>query len=111
MMTAVGHLETHGYVTVLHGSSGRATPSCLRRRVLVNLASSIVLEARRNQRGLGVLEEARLLRGEYAFPELKDLSEKEQKILLDAATVLFLEHNLCFREIFQRADLPRLPSR
>ncbi|NOT03501.1 MAG: TIR domain-containing protein [Anaerolineales bacterium] len=109
MMTAVGHLETHGYVKVLHGSNGQHT-ILLTPPVLVNLASSIVLEARRNQRGLGVLEEARLLRGEYAFPELKDLSEKEQKILLDAATVLFLEHNLCFRESFNEQTFLVFPS-
>ncbi len=78
--------------------------------MLVNLASSIVLEARRNQRGLGVLEETRLLRGEYAFPELKDLSENEQKILLDAATVLFIEHNLCFRETFNEQTFLVFPS-
>jgi len=109
MMTAVGHLETHGYVKVLHGSNGQHT-ILLAPPVLVNLASSIVLEARRNQRGLGVLEEARLLRGEYAFPELKDLSENEQKILLDAATVLFLEHNLCFRESFNEQTFLVFPS-
>ena len=56
MMTAVGHLETHGYVSVLHGSNGQHT-ILLAPPVLVNLASSIVLEARRNPRGLGVLEE------------------------------------------------------
>lgn len=109
MMTAVGHLETHGYVKVLHGSNGQHT-ILLEPAVLANLASSIVLEARRNPRGLGVLEEARLLRGEYALPELKDLSENEQKILLDAATVLFIEHNLCFRETFNEQTFLVFPS-
>lgn len=109
MMTAVGHLETHGYVKVLHGSNGQHT-ILLEPAVLANLASSIVLEARRNPRGLGVLEEARLLRGEYALTELKDLSENEQKILLDAATVLFIEHNLCFRETFNEQTFLVFPS-
>lgn len=109
MMTAVGHLETHGYVKILHGSNGQHT-ILLEPSMLANLASSIVLEARRNPRGLGVLEEARLLRGEYALPELKDLSETEQKILLDAATALFLEHNLCFRETFNEQTFLVFPS-
>jgi len=109
MMTAVGHLETHGYVKVLHGSNGQHT-ILLAPDVLVNLASSVVLEARRNPRGLGVLEETRLLRGEYAFPELKDLNKAEQKILLDAIAVLFLEHTLCFRENFNEQTFLVFPS-
>jgi small GTP-binding protein len=97
MMTAVGHLSTHGYVTILRGLQG---DQCilLAPDLLANLASSIVLEARSNPRGLGVLDENRLLAGEYRFPELYDIEEDEREILLDAATVLFLEHNLCFRE-------------
>lgn len=109
MMTAVGHLETHGYVKVLHGSNGQHT-ILLEPTILANLASSIVLEARRNPRGLGVLEETRLLYGEYAFPELRNLNENEQKILLDAATVLFIEHNLCFRETFNEQTFLVFPS-
>ena len=45
---------------------------------LNNLASSFVLEARRNPKGLGALEEKRLLAGGYDFPELKDLQEGER---------------------------------
>jgi small GTP-binding protein len=97
MMTAVKHLENHGYVTILRGSTGEITV-LLAPDLLTNLASSFVLEARRNPRGLGVLEENRILRGEYSFPEIEDLSERERDILLDATTGLFLEHNICFRE-------------
>ena len=57
-----------------------------------------MLEARRNPKGLGALEEKRLLAGGYDFPELKDLHEDERDVLLDAAALLFLEHNVCFRE-------------
>jgi hypothetical protein len=66
--------------------------------LLNNLAASFILEARRNQEGLGSLEEQRLLLGEYKFPELEKLTEAERDILLDSAAVLFLEHNICFRE-------------
>ena len=97
MLTAVGHLENYGYVKRLRTSKGE-------RRVLLqperlnNLASSFVLEARRNPKGLGALEEKRLLAGGYDFPELKDLHKAERDVLLDSAALLFLEHNVCFRE-------------
>jgi len=57
-----------------------------------------VLEARRNQKGLGSLEEQLLLSGKYKFPELAKLKEVEQDVLIDSVAVLFLEHNICFRE-------------
>ena len=65
---------------------------------LNNLASSFVLQARQNPKGLGALEEKRLLAGGYDFPELKDLRGGERDVLLDSAALLFLEHNVCFRE-------------
>ena len=109
MMTAVQHLENHGYVTILRCSAGD-TSILLFPDLLVNLASSFVLEARRNPRGLGVLEEDTLLRGDYAFPELTNLSQEEREALLDAATILFLEHNICFRETFVDRPFLVFPS-
>ena len=97
MMTAVRHLSNHGYVSVLRGSKGEET-ILLVPDLLSNLASSFVLEARRNPRGLGALEEARVLEGGYGFPELAGLDAAERDVLLGAAVVLFLENNLCFRE-------------
>jgi len=97
MSTAVGHLANHGYVSVLRNSRGEQT-FLLAPDLLVNLASSIVLEARRNPKGLGALEEARLLQGGYSFPELAGLEQRERDVLLDAAAALFLKHMLCFRE-------------
>jgi len=97
MLTAVGHLENYGYVKRLRTSNGEQR-ILLRPERLNNLASSFVLEARRNPKGLGSLEEKRLLAGGYAFPELKDLSKGEGDVLLDSAALLFLDHNVCFRE-------------
>jgi small GTP-binding protein len=97
MITAIGHLATHGYVTRLRTSKGELR-ILLAPELLNNLAASFVLEARRNQKGLGSLEEQRLLSGEYKFPELENLTGAEKDILLDSAVVLFLEHNVCFRE-------------
>lgn len=97
MMTAVGHLENHGYVTRLKTSLGEIH-ILLVPELLNNLAASFVLEARRNHEGLGSLEEQQLLLGKYKFPELEELNKAEQDILLDSVAVLFLEHNICFRE-------------
>ena len=97
MLTAVGHLENHGYVKRMRTSRGE-TRILLAPDLVNNLAASFILEARRNPKGLGSLEEKRLLAGEYSFRELKNLSETEQEILLDSAALMFLEHNVCFRE-------------
>lgn len=97
MLTAVGHLENYGYVKRLRTSKGEQRV-LLQAERLNNLASSFVLEARRHPRGLGALEESRLLAGGYNFPELKGLTPSERDVLLDSAALLFLEHNVCFRE-------------
>lgn len=97
MLTAVGHLENYGYVKRLRTSKGELR-ILLAPELINNLASSFVLEARRNPRGLGSLEEGRLLAGGYHFPELEAVSTIERQILIDSAAVMFLEHNICFRE-------------
>ena len=97
LMTAIGHVEDHGYVSILRTSSSEKR-ILLAPDVLVNLTASIVLEARRNPRGLGALRESDLLTGACALPELVGLADEDQRVLLDAATALFLEHNVCFRE-------------
>ena len=97
MMTAAAHLENYGYVKRLRTSHGE-DQVLLQPERLNNLASSLVLEARRNPKGLGAIEEKRLLAGGYEFPELRDLAPDIRGALLDAAVLLFLEHNVCFRE-------------
>jgi small GTP-binding protein len=95
--TAVGHLENYGYVKCLRTSKGEERV-LLQPELVNNLASSFVLEARRNPKGVGALEERRLLASGYDFPELKNVSETEREVLLDSAALLFLEHQVCFRE-------------
>jgi small GTP-binding protein len=95
--TAVRHLETHGYVALLRSTDGNEFV-LLAPELLSKLASSIVLEARRETHGLGALDETRLLEGDYRLPELDDLDHGQRRILLDAVTLLFLKHNICFRE-------------
>lgn len=97
MMTAVGHLANYGYVRVLRTSKGEER-ILLAPELLNNLAASFVLEARRNPKGLGSLEEKRLLTGGYQFRELENLSPEERDVLLDSAALLFLRHSICFRE-------------
>jgi small GTP-binding protein len=94
--SALSHLAKHGYVQLLRTSAGDVRV-LLAPELLNNLASSIVLEARRNPDDLGALDERRLFAGDYAFPELAGLTEEQQEILLDAAVRLFVEHNIAFR--------------
>lgn len=103
MMTAVGHLETHGYVTILKSSEGD-THILLAPDLLVDLASSTVLVADKHPRELGAVNERELLQGEYSFDELEGLEISEQQILFDAAVLKFLEHNICFRETLNNDD-------
>jgi small GTP-binding protein len=97
MMTAVGHLETHGYVAVLRSSAGEQF-ILLMPELLATLASSIVLLADKHPRELGAVSETELLQGKFPFDELAGLSSAESQILLDAAIQRFLQHNVCFRE-------------
>lgn len=108
-MTAVGHLETHGYVTILKSSEGD-THILLTPDLLVELASSIVLSADKHPRELGAVNERELLQGEYSFDELKGLATSEQEILFDAAVLRFLEHNICFRETLDEDNLLIFPG-
>lgn len=97
MLTAVQHLANHGYVALIQRADGDRSV-LLASDLLVNLASSVVLEARRHERGLGMVDEARLLNGEYRWPELVGLTEEQRHLLLNEAARLFLSRNLCFRE-------------
>src|SRR5262249_55666262 len=97
MMTTIGHLENYGYVKRLRTSEGEIR-ILLDPQLLNNLASSFVKEARNNPGGLGALEEQRIAAGEYEFHELKELRTTEVETLIDATTLAFLEHKICFRK-------------
>jgi small GTP-binding protein len=97
MLTAVGHLENHGYVTRLKTSRGE-TRILLAPELLNNLAASFVLAARANPKELGALEEEKLLAHGYNFSELEKLLTEAKEVLVDSATVLFLKHTVGFRE-------------
>ena len=97
MTAAVGLLATHGFVRRLRTSKGEERV-LLVPELVNNLAASFVLEARRNPKGLGALDEQQVRSNGYRFREVEGLSDEEQGILLDAAAVLFIEHNIAFRE-------------
>ena len=101
MLTAVGHLANHGYVTWLKTSRGEPR-ILLAPGVLLNTLVQRPSCWKRGEmsKGLGSLEEQKLLAGGYPFPRNGEaVTESERAILLsDSATVLFLEHNVCFRE-------------
>lgn len=78
--------------------------------LLINLAASFLLKAQANERGLGALDEARVLRNEYAFREVEDLSDDERDTLLNAVTELFLKRNICFRESVDNQTFLIFPS-
>lgn len=106
MMTAVGHLASHGYVGLLDGGSH----ILLAPEVLANVASSLVLEARRHPQGLGALDERELLRGAVRLPEVEELPDEARRLLVEAAIALFIEHHLCFRESVGRDTLLVFPA-
>ena len=107
--TAVGHLANHGYVAPITRSTGEEAV-LLQPDLLVNLAASFVLEARRHPQGLGLLEEDKLLAGGYGFRELEKLKEDEREALLDAAASLFLKRHIAFRETVQENSVLVAPS-
>jgi hypothetical protein len=49
------------------------------------------------KKSIGAVSETELLRGKYLFDELAGLSPAESEVLLDAAILRFLQHNICFR--------------
>ena len=99
ILTAVNHLAKHGYVRVLRSWSGECAV-LLTPELLNNIAASILLKARRNPRGLEALPEGHLLRGVFEFQDTRDLTEEDRRVLIDAAVMLFLQNNICFRESF-----------
>lgn len=110
LMAALGLIATHGEVALLRGlrEHSSAEMILLAPDLLASLASAFVTEARRTP--LGTLDEGLLLRGEYVFSEISHLKGQDQKILLDAATVLFIEHNVCFRQPFATQTLLVFPA-
>jgi small GTP-binding protein len=97
LMAAVRNLAKHGHALVLQRSTGAVTFLVVP-KILYNLGASLVLEARRDPRGLGTLDEARLQDGGFQFPETTELDPADTATLIDAAIILLVRSNICFRE-------------
>lgn len=109
LWAAARNLEASGFVKVLRTGAGDRVV-LLKPELLNNLAASMVLAARRNERGLGALDEEMIFTGSYRFPELDGLDEDDRRVLLDAAIVLFIERNVCFREVLGERGLLIFPE-
>jgi small GTP-binding protein len=109
LLAAVHNLAVHGYVGLLRTVSGERV-ILLAPELLNNLAASLVLEARRNPIGLGAIDESRALSGDYGLAEAKVLPTPYGQLLTEAAIVLLLEHNVCFRETLGGNDLLIFPE-
>ena len=100
ILQAVRNLSSQGFVRLLRLASGEER-ILLVPELMNNLAASIVLEARRNPRGLGAVEESRLFDNSYQFRELEKLSKVDKELLIDGTVEAFLSNRLsyrCFRE-------------
>ncbi len=106
---ALFNLAKHGYITLISTVDG-LDAVLLAPEVLINLASSIVLEARRNPKGLGAIDEQLILDGRIESRELVALPKDTQDTLLLAAIRLFVSHNLCFRERLGATSLFVFPA-
>lgn len=112
LLTAARHLASQGFVRLLALSSGEERV-LLVPELMNNLAASMVLEARRNPRGLGAVEERRLFDNSYRFRELEAVSEADQALLLDGTVTAFLANRLsyrCFRESWAEMSLLVFPD-
>ncbi len=109
LWAAVRNLEIHGYLRVLRAVSGERV-MLLAPELLNNLAASLILEARRNPLGLGAIDEGQALAEGYNLPEVKELPAPYGQVLTEAAIVLLLEHNVCFRETLSGRNLLIFPE-
>ena len=109
MLTAVGHLSNHGYVSRLTTSSGE-TRILLAPELLNNVAASIVLQARRNPRNaLGRAGRGAVARQRSWFPGARrSRTVADRDVLLDSAVAMFLAHNVCFRDTDASASRARI---
>ncbi|GAA2722073.1 hypothetical protein CAE01nite_26810 [Cellulomonas aerilata] len=109
LRSAVRNLERSGLIAVVQATSG-VEAVVLKPELLNNLAASIILTARRNERGLGAVEEDLLRENHWSFSELQDMSRDEQFLMVDAAIARFLHLNVCFRTTIGATSLLVFPD-
>lgn len=112
LLNSLGVLESYGYVRLLGNGSAKA-------RVLLvptlfdELAASFVGHARKNERGLGALDDDLVLTRRYDFKELNGLTDPQKDLLVQSVRVAFVEGRLavrCQRELVGTTRLLVFPE-
>jgi small GTP-binding protein len=109
MITAIRHLASHGYVHAVESLEGEQY-ILLAPDLLSNLAASVVMRARANERGLGALDEVKVREDGTVFQDMEFLTGAERKILIDAVLSQLMKRNVCFREPAGKSSLLIFPS-
>lgn len=94
---AAFHLANYGYIHLLDTPDDDEPTILLRPELINNLAQSCVLQAGRDRRGLGTLDERKLYENEYRLPELEDLEESDRRLLAHTTVAGLIRHDVCFR--------------
>ncbi|MCP4349845.1 MAG: TIR domain-containing protein [Desulfobacterales bacterium] len=68
-------------------------------KLINQYASSIIQAARNDPSGIGVVAERYVLIGNISFSGFERLPQDQEKVVLEAITELFIQHDLCFREM------------
>lgn len=108
MITAIRHLASHGYVQTIESTQAEQFV-LLVPELLSNLASSIVVRARANKKGLGALDEGKIREDRTLFEGITNISSEEQTVLMGAVLALLLKRNVCFRETTAHGSLLIFP--
>ncbi len=95
--TVISLLQARGLVYRLEFTSDLAW-ILLKPELFYQHASSIILAARKNSSGAGIIGEHELLSGVIDLPGVKRLPSTEEKILLESIVETFIRCDICFRE-------------
>jgi len=112
LLNSLRALESYGYVRLL-GSSPSELRALLAPALFDELAASFVGHARKNDRGLGALDEDRVLSRDYDFEELNGLTDSQKDLLVQSVRVAFVEGRLavrCHRELVGSTRLMIFPE-
>lgn len=109
IISSAKYMQNHGYTRLIEDHVGDVH-ILLSPDLAANLASSIVLEARRHAEGVGAVDEDKIIRGEIELPEVRGLAKKEKDILTYFAVNALLRGNICFREVVRSETLLVFPS-
>ena len=94
----VGLLQGRGLVHRIEPSP-QFSLILLRPELINQYASSIIQAARNDFRGIGAISEREVICSKLPFSGFERLGPYEEKIVLESTIELFIQHDLCFREM------------